>query len=143
MRVRCKSNSGRGLVSSLINPEVGLTQQTDFYLTVGKSYIVYGMTEYLGHVWYYVLDDAVSDYPVWKPACLFDIEDPKLSAFWQLGFHSLDGKNHMVIAFKEWVEIPCFYDDLTDGKKEAVQTFLKYKPLIDKENLQVRESVHS
>jgi hypothetical protein len=38
-----------------------------------------------------------------------------------------------IIAFEEWVSNPVFYDKLTDGDKNAVAVFKKYKKLMDGE----------
>ena len=37
------------------------------------------------------------------------------------------------MAFKEWVEDATFYDRLTDGETSAVETFRRYKHLIELE----------
>jgi len=104
-----------------------------FPLKVGKEYVVYGITLNLGYLWYYICDEDYSYYPIWNPSPLFGIVDSRLSSFWRIGMCSVGhAKLAMpIIAFAEWVDDPLFYDRLTNGEKDAVVVFKKYKQLMD------------
>lgn len=89
-----------------------------------------------GHVWYYICDETYSHYPVWTPSPLFELVDARVSASWQLGFHrgNITEEAFPIIAFKEWVENLGYYDRLTDGQPSEVETFNRYKKLLDEEH---------
>jgi hypothetical protein len=135
MIVECIANTGAALPSELVRPEMGLTRERSFALVVGKNYVVYGMTVFLGHLWYYLSDEDDLYYPVWKPSHLFRIVDGGMSQYWRLGMYTIDssGATMPIIAFPEWATNPVFYDRLTDGDADAVSLFNKYKTLIDDE----------
>jgi hypothetical protein len=136
MKIRCLSNQGRDLPIDCRDPAVNLDEKSVFPLLVGKEYTVYGMTVSMGYVWYYISDEHDLYYPVWHPSPLFEVTDGRLSRLWCYG--NLPGKSaqttYPILAFKEWVEDPLFYDHLTDGQPEAVQTFARYKELLDAES---------
>jgi hypothetical protein len=102
---------------------------------VGKEYVVYGMTTFLEHVWFYICDEDYSYYPIWNPLPLFKVVDARLSKYWLFGVYTDHGLEAPmpIIAFKEWVENPFFYDQLTDKEEPAVETFARYKTLLDEE----------
>ncbi len=135
MKVECVSKVARDLPSELVRPELGLGKDRVFSLVVGKQYVVYGITCYLGHLWYYICDEDDLFYPVWKPSPLFKIVDSRLSSFWRIGMYTVASREVGVpiIAFDEWVSDPLFYDKLTDVDKNAVSVFKKYKQLMDEE----------
>jgi hypothetical protein len=39
----------------------------------------------------------------------------------------------VIAAYPEWVKDPFYYDRLSDGFEPELQTFIKYKKLIDEE----------
>lgn len=55
MKIKCIANSGSALPSDCRNELVNITEETQFHLTIGKTYNVYGMTIFLGYIWYYIL----------------------------------------------------------------------------------------
>jgi hypothetical protein len=135
MRIECVSNLAKLLPDELIRPEIGLGRDHVYSLRIGKQYVVYGITWFLGYLWYYICDEDNLFYPVWNPSPLFTIVDNRLSSFWHLGIYaSAAGEHPMpIFAFKEWVENPSFYDRLTDGDNTTVAVFKKYKQLMDEE----------
>jgi hypothetical protein len=93
------------------------------------------MTLFLGDVWYYICDDDYSYFPVWYPAYLFRVVDPRMSTTWQYAYDATADSSDeaMVLAFKEWARDRRFYERLTERDPEAVETFRKYKELFDAE----------
>jgi hypothetical protein len=135
MKIQCVSNSAARLPDVIIDPETGFPRSLVFALTVGKQYVVYGMTVYRDHLWYYICDEQYTYYPIWNPSPLFEIVDSRLSVYWRVGLYRCGADRNVmsVIAFDEWVSDPFYYDKLTDGDPAAVATFRKYKALIDDE----------
>ena len=136
MKARCISSAASILPKVFHKPTLGLSSDRQFALAVGKDYVVYAMTVFLGHFWYYVCDENYTYYPIWNPAPLFMLVDNRVSPHWRLGFHEGNNPGEVIpiLAFKEWAEDPLFYDHLTDGQKEAVEVFVRYKTLMDAES---------
>lgn len=135
MRVKCIKNRGAALPKDCLDPISGFDEKTRFALIIGKEYIVYGFTLYLGYVWYYLCDENYTYYPFWNPAPLFEVVDNRLSRFWR--YNHITGSNHektnVIVAFKEWVNDPFYYDKLTNGEESAIAQFKHYKELMDLE----------
>jgi hypothetical protein len=68
MKVRCISKSALDLPKECIRPDLGLSITKDYSLVVGKDYLVYGMTVFLGHLWLYICDEDYTYYPKWNPS---------------------------------------------------------------------------
>lgn len=117
---------------------MGLTEGTRFDLQIGKEYVVYGLTVFLGHVWYYIADESYSYFPVWNPASMFQITDSRASKFWVIGYQTDDPKGDpsLLITFHEWVSDHMFYSRLTTGDPNCVALFKIYKERLDKEYAQ-------
>jgi hypothetical protein len=133
MRVVCLTNRGEGLPPSYLDPIGGYDKATIFPLEPRKEYAVYALTLRRGGVWYYIVDDRLLDYPVWHPAPLFKVEDPRVSRYWVFAFHGQGIRDgDAVFAFREWAEDPLsFYDRLSDGDSDAVAVFRRYRELMD------------
>ncbi len=136
MRVRCRTNLGKYLPEDLIDKVGGYTKDARFEaLTIGKEYNVYAIAVLHGYLWFYLSHDYNLDYPVHKPVVLFDIVDPRVSQYWEIGFH-LDketGRKDQIIAYKEWVREPYYYGGLLEGEEREVKIYKHYKSLMDKE----------
>jgi hypothetical protein len=125
MRVTCIASSGRTLPLSTLDERAGISRGTDFALTVGSRYVVYAITTFHGHCWYYVFDDNRLPYPVWKLAPLFEILDPAIPPDWVCGYvrKSEEDEGFPVISFPEWACDHSFYERLVDGDPEATAVF--------------------
>lgn len=136
MKIQCTSNLGKVLPLDCLKPQLGISEKKEFHLLIGKTYTVYAFTMLFGYVWYYVCDEAYSFYPVWNPAPLFTIRDPRLSSFWE--FNCFIGSSaedtQMIVAFPEWARDRLYYDRLTNGVAADVNTFDRYRKLIDAEH---------
>lgn len=135
MKIKCIANSGSALPSDCRNELVNITEETQFHLTIGKTYNVYGMTIFLGYIWYYICDDAYKYYPAWSPSPLFEVVDGRISKYWYYSCKS--GLNRddtrVIFSYKEWVEDHGYYEELIDGAKKEVGIFARYKKLMDRE----------
>src|SRR4029077_15786404 len=133
MKIKCVSREGKSLPETCRDSQSGFRQDTVFALKLDKNYQVYGLTLFLGHIWYYICDEHYTYYPRWNPSPLFRVVDGRLSKYWRFRYSRSGEKERVVIAFHEWVDDEYYYDKLTDGDKKAVDLFLKYKRLMDKE----------
>lgn len=137
MKIKCKFNLGKHLPREC--QVGGIGRSTLFPLEKGKEYTVYGLVINNGYFWYYICDDEYDEekinYPIWYPAPLFEIINKNLSKYWRICFNQEKLFNNVVqlIAFEEWINDAYYYDRLTDGKREEVEIFKKYKSLMDNE----------
>jgi hypothetical protein len=135
VKIRCLSNLGKDLPIGCRDSLSGFHEDTKFPLQLNKEYQVYGFTIFLGHVWYYLSDEHFTYYPRWNPSPLFEVTDGRLSKYWVFGYdREIAGGGRMIVAFPEWANDPYYYDALSDGEKDAVEIFLKYKKLMDAES---------
>jgi hypothetical protein len=125
MLIRCVSDSGASLPPECIDERRNLTAETVFPLTPGREYVVYGVTQYLDHIWYYVFDDDNLPYPVWKPAALFEVADPRVPEGWCFVHRRLGDKYTFLLSFREWAEDHYFYERLVDGDSATVEIFTR------------------
>ncbi len=139
MKVRCVTNR-----QSALGPEFGAASlppgQVLFFaedLTVGEVYIVYAITLRTGNFWYYLCGNRGVAVPYWFPEPLFEIIDDRLSTHWIFRYwhRRPDGReaDYPIFAFPEWARDLFFYDRLTDGDEEALETFGRYRILMDEE----------
>lgn len=125
MRLLCIANTSNDLPSEcLVDPRV-LKPGKTFAVTVGASYVVYAVTVYRGFAWYYVLDDNELEYPVWKPAPLFELESGAIPGGWVLGYVRSEKEDvgYPLLSFAEWANDRTFYERLVDGDDDAVAVF--------------------
>jgi hypothetical protein len=136
MKVRCLGNRGSNLPLELLDPRSNRDANTQFSLTVGQTYLVYGITVHLGYLWYYLCDDDFTYFPVWNPSPLFEIVDHRVSKYWEINY-SPDGRGEsdsgIIVGYPEWARDPYYYEHLSDNRAEEVEIFRKYQRLIDNE----------
>lgn len=125
MRVTCIGSTGTALPESCLDARANITRETNFPLTVGALYVVYAITTFHCHSWYYVFDDNERPYPVWRLAPLFEISEPSLPPDWIIGYvrRDLQDEGFPCISFPEWALDHHFYERLVDGDPTAVATF--------------------
>ena len=136
MRIKCISNFWKDLPDDLIFIPGGYAKDTKFdELSIGKEYVVYALTVLRGYFWYYIADEHYLYFPVYKPAVLFEITDPRLSKCWEIGFKFSQGEGtkNQIIAYKEWVHESHYYELLSDGNPREVKIYNQYKKLMDEE----------
>lgn len=124
MIVRCQATTGAALPVDARDPLLGINLDTEYPVTVGRSYPVYGVTILLGITWYYILDDDELPWPVWAPAPLFDVIDGTLPNSWQFGYFRFSLEQQFpLLSFPEWAADHFFYERLVDGEEDAVRVF--------------------
>jgi hypothetical protein len=136
MKVRCTSNRGTGLPDLYLDPVGGYRATNIFPLEIEKEYVVYALTIRRGGVWYYILSESGVAYPVWHPAPLFEVSDPRPSRYWLFGFADSGLRDGSALfAIPEWARAPGeFYDRLTDGHHETVACFARYRAMMEQEH---------
>ena len=135
MLVKCIANLGRDLPLDALLTDSGYSIETDFRITVNEYYLVYAMKLISGYMWYAICEENYTSYPIWKPSSLFFIESGYLSKYWIYSFERGKDRDETItkIAYPEWANNHYYYDALTDGDKEEVEIFKKYKALMDLE----------
>lgn len=124
MIIRCATNTGDALPSTAFDSSQGVTADTEFAVTPGRSYPVFGLTVLLGITWYYVLDDDGHEWPVWVPAALFEVVDGSIPDSWLIGYFRFSREEqYPLISFPEWATDHSFYERLVDGQPEAERVF--------------------
>ena len=136
MLVKCISNKGNSfppILKKSLSDSLNYNDFT-FTLTPGNIYTVYGMTIRVGYVWYYVCEDGYNDYPIWRPALLFELVNHELSKYWIFNYESYEDNFLAIWAFPEWAKNHYeYYDRLTDWKEKESKIFQRYKLLMDLE----------
>jgi hypothetical protein len=128
VKVKCITND-LSVAPKELERVLGGAKGRDDRLLPEKTYVVYAITTYLGHTWYYIADESFSEYPIRHPSMFFKIADSRTSSHWRVDIQNGD----LEIGFPEWLETPYFYDDLTNGDRATVEVFAKYKGLMDAE----------
>lgn len=124
MIVRCTAKTGEVLPAFAYDSKRGVAADTEFAVTLGRTYFVYGVTLLLGIAWYYVLDDDGHDWPTWIHAPLFDLVDGAIPASWVVGYFRFSRDDqYPLLSFPEWATDHRFYERLVDGVPEAVRVF--------------------
>lgn len=132
MIIRSISNTGETLPATSRDSARGINSDTEFPVTIGRSYSVFAMTVFLGVAWYYVLDDDGHDWPTWIPASLFDLVDGTLPGSWLVGYFRFGVENqYPILSFPEWAHDHGFYERLVDGEPEAVRVFKERRQEIE------------
>jgi hypothetical protein len=125
MRVTCIASTATDLPPSCWDADIGITPEVTFPLTIGATYVVYAITVFRGHCWYYVFDDNRLAYPVWKLAALFEVSEPSIPPDWIVGYvrQDHDDEGFPLISFPEWALDHYFYERLVEGDSSASKTF--------------------
>lgn len=129
MRVLCKANRGSDL--SAEHFKHGYTQLSEFDLHPGKEYIVYGISLWKGLLGYLAIGEGM--YPHWYPSELFTIIRNELPPNWHfLCFPKRDGVDlNAIWGYEELVNVPDYFDALSNLEKPAIDVFVERKKQID------------
>ena len=134
MVARCVSDSGAVLPEDYLDERRGYAKSTRFAVAPGRDYVLYALTFRRNEIWYYVCGDFGAAYPSPFPAPLFDIVDATLSRFWRFAYTPDHLDHQALLAFREWIEDPYFYDRLTDGAEPEVSIFAGMRAKMDAEH---------
>lgn len=133
MKILCIANRGKALPPQYLDPRIPRGPESEFFVTVGRTYLVYALRFLSNQVWYYIDDDHRGWYPIRKPAPLFKVVDSRLSKYWGVRVSESDRGSDVLIAFEEWLSVPGFYDRLTDREDKEVGMFKERKQSMDEE----------
>ncbi|MGA8367821.1 MAG: hypothetical protein WB716_10945 [Candidatus Acidiferrales bacterium] len=133
MKVLCIANKGGALPKHYLDARVNMGAKTEFFVTVGKEYAVYGVEFARSQVWFYIDDDCHHWYPIRKPAPLFEVVDRRLSKYWRIA--ASEGKHGSVawLFFEEFISDKFFYDRLTNRQDTEVKIFKERRRQMDEE----------
>lgn len=124
MIVRAIATTGDVLPALSRDSAAGVDVDTDFPVTLSRTYAVFAVTIYLGMAWYYIFNDDGHPWPTWTPAPLFEVVDGAVPASWRLGYFNFSRENqYPILSFPEWAEDHTFYERLVDGDEAAVRVF--------------------
>lgn len=104
--------------------------EQEFGLEVGQQYLVFSLKTRGGLPWVEIVDS--SSYPGYlfaAPLLLFEVVDPRVSAFWEVRYT----KTGEVTAAPPSLFRKYYHDDLFEGKPETVEDFLKVRAQLEKE----------
>lgn len=103
----------------------------EVFLTVGQSYVVYGVYFWGGLPWYLVCEEPTDTYPVPKCGLLFDLVDPTIPHDWQLRARR-DGEA-VVLLPKAWAEDATLMERLLNGHPHAEAMFRELREQYERE----------
>lgn len=130
MKVKCITNQGKDLSPKTL--EEGYLLTTDFQLTVGDSYFVYGISLWRG-ILHYLTMDRHQTLPDWHPAELFVVTENLLPLEWYFRFYNKNESQYLnaLWGYRELVLDDKHYEGLIERDNECVRIFLKHKTEVD------------
>lgn len=135
MIVRAIYTTGDALPSYANDKARGVTAGTQFAVSLGRTYVVFGVTLFLGIAWYYVLDDDGHDWPTWIPAALFEVVDGNIPKSWVLGYFRFSRDDqYPLLSFPEWATDHHFYERLVARDPDAMAVFSRRRAEIEAAN---------
>lgn len=131
MTVKCVVNTieealVRGLQSYAIEEHFHYEKSFPL-LGKGNEYYVYGILLTSNGIWVFILEDKDDDYPKQYPMSLFEITDSYIPKDWVTGkgeeFFSASRKVFALLTHNIWAGNRMFYENLVDGRKQALAEF--------------------
>ena len=128
MKIRCVNTGGEALLAADIAS--GNTRSSEFHVTPGRDYTVYGVV-FRRSVLSYLIQ-ANTGFPQWTPASLFQVVCGRVSRHWMFADWS-SGEYIAAMTFAEFVETPEAFDGLVEGEDSAREVFYRRKESADLE----------
>ncbi len=132
MTIRCTCNYVSNENSP--SPIVKWANNTELEISVGEIYTVLAITKLFDEIFYYILSDESDEYPLAFPYHLFELEDNRISKYWDAFTGEIENPNSIniangdVISFKEWsLKKDLFYENLLEGNSNEVGLFFRYR----------------
>jgi hypothetical protein len=119
MRVVCRFNKGSGLARQRF--DAGYSLATEFHLTVGREYDVYGMALWESGLVILVVDDT--GVPRWQPIELFSITDHQISAQWEFDVGEPADVVKALWGYPSLIRDPDHHDSLSELVPGALEAF--------------------
>ena len=110
----------------------------------GREYIIFAVLidpDSAWLEWFYIIDDLELSFPTWYPSCAFEITGPSLPSIWVYGSEWLPNParpghpRQLLLANREWVEDPGFYERLTNEEDRELSIFSEVRRRIEEESL--------
>lgn len=137
MRVRCTANTGSALPDAYLRDERLLHASTAFDVEIGREYVVYGIAYVWAMCWYYLDQDVGLDYPLWRPAPLFEVVDDRVSRHWCLTRDATDRSGEATyLVVPPWAREPFFYDRLTDLSPRELAIWRRWRGALREEDFE-------
>ena len=133
MRIRCLATTGNHLPAAYLAAPLGLTNRTEFDLTVGKEYVVYAIDTIDDRTYFFICADSFTNYPMRVPAPLFETIDGTRSKHWKTVTRA---NGLQETAIDAWISDPYFHEKLVEGNAAAVALFASHKAAMDAEALE-------
>jgi hypothetical protein len=64
MKVLCVANRREALPAHYLDPRIPRGPESEFFVTIGKTYVVYTLRFLSNQVWFYIDDDHHEWYPI-------------------------------------------------------------------------------
>lgn len=122
MRVLCIHNLGRNLSAELL--KTGYTIHSEFPVSIGKEYSVFGMKIWEGFILVLLSDD--NRLPNWFPISLFMLTDSRLPEHWSFTSIPCDRDTHEVRGlwgYDRLITDETHHDALLEREPEALRHF--------------------
>ena len=143
MKVRCLVNDVEALPRDVRDTRRVLGRGL-MSITPGREYIIFAVlidpsSPWLE--WFYLIDDLGLSFPTWYPSCAFEITDPSVPSVWVYGSDWLPNParpghpRQLLLANREWVEDPGFYERLTNEEDRELSIFSEVRRRIEEESL--------
>ena len=137
MTVKCIGNTGASLPEGIF----GYSKKSEFEITVGKLYAVYGIVTFKRFPFYFVCEDhyesLIHKYPMLICSTCFEIIDGKISKFWkvkQANDQYSNNERTIQFGFNEMLNESEFYSRLLEGGFEREENiFINIKRAMDNE----------
>ena len=127
MKVICTGNSGESLPARYWGHSY--TQATRFDLVVGPEYVVYAICLFRDSLSYLLVGEGRR--PAWYPAELFQVTNGEMPSMWQYAFLGFESQLNAIWGYDELVNVPEYFDDLSNLEEPAELIFWKRKQQID------------
>jgi|GEM_PF-5852343 len=120
MILRCIRNNSQSLPEDAVKhlSKFMRSDKNQSYLTVGMDYVVFGITFWDGHPWFYVYEEESDTYPIPRPHHYFDILRGEVDSSWVYVSEPQYGSHRFKLLPKEWCSDSLFYEKLVDGEPE-------------------------
>jgi hypothetical protein len=102
----------------------GMSMKTNTFvgLDVGQTYVVYAIMVLAGFPYYYVKDSKHPDSWCFAPSLCFEMLDDRPSRLWRCEIdHNRRKTPILLLAIREWVEEPRFFELLVDCREREVR----------------------
>jgi hypothetical protein len=129
MKVICTGNSGENLPPRYLGH--GYSRATAFDLVIGTEYTVYSICLHQGSLAYLLAGEGPGRRPEWYPAELFQVTNGELPSIWQYAFYGFESQLNAIWGYDELVNVPEYFDDLSNLEESAELIFWKRQQEID------------